>query len=132
MEIHRCMHKGVWAVHHHIWDCPFHGMAQGSIHLCISKPGSPNLFFLHTLRNVLQFTPSSRQEPNPLWPSQGPNLINVASLVDPDSVPFFLSALALYYIRPLLFSPHFPTLAPWLALYQLHLSTSLSPSSSKT
>lgn len=72
----------------------------------------PKLVFSPHLRNVLQFTPSSRQEPNPFWPSQGPNLINFAPLVDPDSVPFFLSALALYYIRPLLFSPRFPTLAP--------------------
>ena len=34
------------------------------------------VFFLHTLKNMLQFTPRSSQEPTPLWLSRGQNLTN--------------------------------------------------------
>lgn len=86
------------------------------------------VFFLHTLRNVLQFTAWFRQEPNPLQASQGPKLINFTFSIDPDSVHLFLSSLALCYFIPSLFSPYLPTLASWLSLCCSRPSTSLLPS----
>lgn len=70
------LYRGVWAAHHSA------GTAHSTeSHVDPSNSAYPNLapqtcFFLHTPKNMLQFTPRSSQEPTPLWLPRGQNLTN--------------------------------------------------------